>query len=49
MFLRQFLFRGADDFFAEVRGFWVQEAEGRLLVLGADSLRQFVLPRLPDE
>ena len=49
VFLRQFLFRGADDFFAEVRGIWVQEAEGRLLVLGADSLRQFVLPRLPDE
>ncbi len=49
MFLRQFLFRGADDFFAEVRGLWVQEAEGRLLVLGADSLRQFVLPRLPNE
>ncbi len=49
MFLRQFLFRGADDFFADIRGIWVRQEDGRLLVLGADSLRQFVLPKLPDQ
>ncbi len=49
MFLRQFLFRGAGDFFADIRGIWVRQADGRLLVLGADSLRQFVLPKLPDQ
>lgn len=48
-FLRQFLFRGADDFFADIRGIWVRQSDGRLLVLGADSLRQFVLPKLPDQ
>lgn len=49
VFLRQFLFRGADDFFADIRGIWVRQSDGRLLVLGADSLRQFVLPKLPDQ
>lgn len=49
MFLRQFLFRGADDFFADIRGIWLQPEEGRLLVLGASSLRQFVLPKLLDQ
>ena len=48
-FLRQFLFRGADDFFADIRGIWVRQEDGRLLVLGTDSLRQFVLPKLPDQ
>ncbi len=49
VFLRQFLFRGADDFFADIRGIWVRQSDGRLLVLGANSLRQFVLPKLPDQ
>lgn len=49
MFLRQFLFRGADDFFSDIRGIWVRQEDGRLLVLGANSLRQFVLPKLPDQ
>lgn len=45
-FLRQFLYRGADDFFADIRGIWVSELDGRLLILGKESLRQFVLPKL---
>ena len=49
VFLRQFLFRGGDDFFADIRGIWVRQEDGRLLVLGADSLRQFILPKLPDQ
>ena len=49
VFLRQFLFRGADDFFSDIRGIWVRQEDGRLLVLGANSLRQFVLPKLPDQ
>ena len=45
-FVRQFLYTGSDDFFADVRGLWVDEAAGTMVVLGADSLREFVLPAL---
>ena len=45
-FIRQFLYTGSDDFFADVRGLWVDEAAGTMVVLGADSLREFVLPAL---
>ncbi len=45
-FIRQFLYTGSDDFFSDVRGLWVDEAAGTMVVLGADSLREFVLPAL---
>ena len=45
-FIRQFLYTGSDDFFADVRGLWVDEAAGTMVVLGAESLREFVLPAL---
>ncbi len=45
-FIRQLLYTGSDDFFADVRGLWVDEAAGTMVVLGADSLREFVLPAL---
>lgn len=44
-FVRQFLYRGADNFFGDIRALWVSELDGRLLVLGSESLRQFVLPK----
>ncbi len=44
-FVRQFIYRGADSFFSDIRAIWVSELDGRLLVLGAESLRQFVLPK----
>ncbi len=44
-FIRQFLYRGADDFFGDIRSIWISELDGRLLVLGRESLRQFVLPK----
>ena len=47
-FVRQFQYQGADAFYSDIRGIWVNEDEGRLLVLGKDSLRQFVLPKLPE-
>ena len=45
-FKRQFLYTGADDFFADIRGIWVDEVAGVMVVLGSDSLREFVLPPL---
>ena len=45
-FIRQFLFTGSDDFFAEIRGLWVDEAAGVMVVLGSESLREFGLPEL---
>ena len=47
-FVRQFKYAGSDDFFGDIRGLWVSEIDGRLIVLGKDKLRQFVLPRLAD-
>jgi len=48
-FVRQFKFRGSgEEFFEDIRDIWVSESEGRLLVLGKNSLRQFVLPKLND-
>ena len=44
-FVRQFIYRGADNFFSDIRALWISELDGRLLVLGAESLRQFVLPK----
>ncbi len=44
-FVRQFIYRGADSFFSDIRALWISELDGRLLVLGAESLRQFVLPK----
>lgn len=45
-FVRQFKYAGSDDFFGDIRGLWVSEIDGRMIVLGKDRLRQFVLPRL---
>ena len=45
-FVRQFKYAGSDDFFGDIRGLWASEIDGRLIVLGKDKLRQFVLPRL---
>ena len=47
-FVRQFKYAGSDDFFGDIRGLWVSEIDGRMIVLGKDKLRQFVLPRLAD-
>ena len=44
-FVRQFIYRGADNFFSDIRALWISELDGRLLVLGSESLRQFVLPK----
>ena len=44
-FVRQFIYRGADNFFSDIRALWISELEGKLLVLGTESLRQFVLPK----
>ncbi len=44
-FVRQFIYRGADNFFSDIRALWISELDGRLLVLGTESLRQFVLPK----
>ena len=48
-FVRQFKYAGSDDFFAEIRAIWVSEVDGKLIVLGQDSVRQFVLPTIQDE
>ncbi len=48
-FVRQFKYAGSDDFFAEIRSIWVSEIDGKLIVLGQDSIRQFVLPTIQDE
>ena len=48
-FVRQFKYAGSDDFFADIRAIWVSEVDGKLLVLGKDSFRQFVLPTIQDE
>ena len=48
-FVRQFKYAGSDDFFGDIRGLWVSEIDGQLIVLGKDKLRQFVLPRLADD
>ena len=48
-FVRQFKYAGSDDFFADIRSIWVSEIDGKLIVLGKDSVRQFVLPRIQDE
>jgi hypothetical protein len=47
-FVRQFKYAGSDDFFADIRAIWVSEIDGKLIVLGKDSLRQFVLPKIQD-
>lgn len=44
VFVRQFKYAGSDDFFGDIRGLWVSEIDSRLIVLGKDKLRQFVLP-----
>ena len=48
-FVRQFKYAGSDDFFADIRSIWVSESDGKLIVLGKDSIRQFVLPTIQDE
>ncbi len=48
-FVRQFKYAGSDDFFADIRSIWVSEIDGKLIVLGKDSIRQFVLPTIQDE
>ena len=48
-FVRQFKYAGSDDFFADIRAIWVSEIDGKLIVLGVDSIRQFVLPTIQDE
>ena len=45
-FIRQFTYAGSDDFFGDILGLWVSEIDSRLIVLGKDKLRQFVLPEL---
>lgn len=47
-FVRQFKYAGSDDFFADIRSIWVSEIDGKLIVLGKDSVRQFVLPTIQD-
>ena len=47
-FVRQFKYAGSDDFFSDIRGLWVSEIDMRMIVLGKDKLRQFVLPRATD-
>ena len=47
-FIRQFKYAGSDDFFADIRDIWVSEIDGKLIVLGKDSIRQFVLPRVQE-
>lgn len=47
-FVRQFKYAGSDDFFADIRAIWVSEIDGKLIVLGKDSVRQFVLPTIQD-
>ncbi len=47
-FVRQFKYAGSDDFFADIRDIWVSEIDGKLIVLGKDSIRQFVLPRVQE-
>ncbi|MCY3957551.1 MAG: hypothetical protein OXG65_04580 [Chloroflexi bacterium] len=47
-FVRQFKYAGSDDFFADIRSIWVSEIDGKLIVLGRDSVRQFVLPTIQD-
>ena len=47
-FVRQFKFAGSDDFFADINGIWVSEIDGKMIVLGKTSIRQFVLPKIPD-
>ena len=48
-FVRQFKYAGSDNFFADIRAIWVSEVDGKLIVLGQDSVRQFVLPTIQDE
>lgn len=48
-FVRQFKYAGSDDFFADIRSIWVSEVDGKLIVLGTDSIRQFVLPTIQDD
>ena len=48
-FVRQFKYAGSDDFFTDIRAIWVSEIDGKLLVLGKDSIRQFVLPTIQDD
>jgi len=48
-FVRQFKYAGSDDFFADIRAIWVSEIDGKLIVLGTDSVRQFVLPTIQDD
>ena len=45
-FIRQFKFAGSDDFFADIRGIWVSEIDGKMVVLGKNYIRQFVLPKI---
>ena len=47
-FVRQFKFAGSDDFFADINGIWVSEIDGKMIVLGKTSIRQFVLPKILD-
>ena len=43
-FVRQFKFAGSDSFFADIQSIWIDEPERKLIVLGKESLRQFVIP-----
>ena len=47
-FVRQFKFAGSDDFFADIKGIWVSEIDGKMVVLGGKHIRQFVLPKIPN-
>ena len=47
-FVRQFRYAGSDDFFADIRDIWISETDGKLIVLGKDSLRAFVVPKIRD-
>jgi len=44
-FVRQFKFSGKDNFFANIRSIWIDENETKLVVLGENSVRQFVIPK----
>ena len=44
-FVRQFKFVGKENFFANIRSIWIDENETKLVVLGENSVRQFVIPK----
>ena len=44
-FVRQLKFSGKDNFFANIHSIWIDENETKLVVLGENSVRQFVIPK----